>query len=180
MNTGPSIADAARPVLGLPRGWRRFVFGRNPRLTLVRAAALAAGCLFLFKFILLPVRVTGGSMEPNYRDGRVNLINTLAYRVHPPRRGDVVGIRFSGPSLMLLKRVVGLPGERVGFRNGRVTVNGEPLDEPYLRRVSNWNLDPVELGPDEFFVVGDNRSMPMHLHTFGRAERARILGRTVL
>lgn len=159
---------------------RRFIFGRNLRFTLIRATTLAVVCFILFKFILLPVRVTGGSMEPNYRNGRVNFINTLAYRSHPPRRGDVVGIRFSGPSIMLLKRVVGLPGERIGFREGRVTVNGVPLDEPWLRLPSNWNLDPVELGPDEYFVVGDNRSMPMHLHTFGRAERARILGKAVL
>lgn len=163
-----------------PASLRRLVFGRNPRLTILRAAILAATCFILFKFILLPVRVTGGSMEPNYRDGRVNLINTLAYRSHPPRRGDVVGIRFSGPSIMLLKRVVGLPGESIGFREGRVTVNGEPLDEPWVRHASNWSLEPVELGPDDYFVVGDNRSMPMHLHTFGRADRARILGRAVL
>jgi len=172
---------AASPPAAAPAsGFRRFVFGRNLRFTLLRAAALAGVCFVVFKFILLPVRITGASMEPNYRDGRINLINTLAYRNHPPRRGDVVGIRFSGPSLMLLKRVVGLPGERIGFREGRVTVNGLPLDEPWLRHVSNWNLDPVELGPDEYFVVGDNRSMPMHLHTFGRAERVRILGKAVL
>jgi signal peptidase I len=81
---------------------------------------------------------------------------------------------------MLLKRVVGLPGERIGFSGGFVTVNGKTLDEPYLLWPSKWDREPVELAPDEFFVVGDNRTMPMKDHTFGIAKRERILGKLML
>jgi signal peptidase I len=119
-------------------------------------------------------------MLPSYKDGRVNFINRLAYRNHPPQRGDVVGVRFAGPSVMLLKRVVGLPGERIGFSTGHVTVNGKSLDEPYPLWPSNWEREPVELAPDEYFVVGDNRTMPMRDHTFGIAKRERILGKLML
>jgi signal peptidase I len=154
--------------------------GRNPRVTLARAAALALGAYVIFRFILLPVRVTGGSMEPTYHDGRINFINEFAYHSHEPERGDVVGVRFSGHSIMLLKRVVGQPGELIGFTNGHVTVNGEVLPEPYLKNPSDWVRDPVQLGPDEYFVVGDNRSMPIENHMFGVAKRERIIGKILL
>lgn len=163
-----------------PSLMRRLVIGRNPRFTLYRALALVVVSFITFTFILTPIRVTGISMEPNYRNHRINFINRLAYWRHGPQRGDVIAIRFSGESRMLLKRVVGLPGERIGFVRGRITVNDRVLDEPYLKFSSDWNAEPVEVGPDEYFVVGDNRTMPKHLHDHGRAERARILGKTLL
>lgn len=172
--------NVARPVPAEPSLVRRLIIGRNPRLTLVRALVLVVVSFITFTFFLTPIRVVGISMEPNYRNQRLNFINRLAYWRHGPQRGDVISIRFSGESRMLLKRVVGLPGERIGFVGGRITVNGQLLDEPYLKLPSDWNADPVEVGPDEYFVVGDNRSMPKHLHDHGRAERARILGKTLL
>lgn len=157
-----------------------MTIGRNLRVTLVRAVFLGILTVIVFKVAVLPVRVTGISMLPTYRDGRVNFINRLAYRSHPPRHGDVVGVRLAGPSIMFLKRIVGVPGERIGFSEGHVTVNGTKQDEPYLRWPSNWEREPVELAPDEFFVVGDNRTMPMRDHTFGVATRERILGKLLL
>ena len=161
--------------------WLRILtIGRNPRLTLVRAIILGVLTVAIFKTCILSVRVQGGSMLPTYKNNRVNFLNRLAYRKHGPQRGDVVGIRFAGPSVMLLKRVVGLPGERIGFHAGSVTVNGRAIAEPYVQFPSDWERDPVLLGPDEYFVVGDNRSMPMEDHTFGIARRERILGKAML
>lgn len=161
--------------------WLRVLaIGRNPRLTLVRAVILGVLTFVAFKVSILPVRVQGGSMLPSYQNNRVNFLNRLAYRRHAPQRGDVVGIRFAGPSIMLLKRIVGLPGERIGFTSGHVTVNGEVVAEPYLKFPSNWEREPVLLGPDEYFVVGDNRSMPIQDHTFGVGRRERILGKAML
>lgn len=163
------------------RSWLRvLILGRNPRFTLIRAGVLALTAFIVFKFILLPVRVTGGSMEPTYRNRSINFINQLAYRSQEPQRGDVVGVRFAGRHVMLLKRVVGRPGELIGFSNGRVTVNGQPLDEPYVKLPADWNRYPVQLGPNDYFVVGDNRSMPMENHTFGICARERILGKILL
>lgn len=162
-------------------GWLRIItIGRNPQVTAVRAVILGILTIIVFKTAVLPVRVSGISMLPTYRDGRVNFINRLAYRKHDPRRGDVVGVRFAGPSVMLLKRVVGLPGERIGFSSGHVTVNGKSQDEPYPLWPSNWEREPVFLAPDEFFVVGDNRTMSISNHTFGIAKRERILGKLLL
>ncbi len=167
--------------------WLRILaVGRNPRRTLVRAAVLAVVCLVVFKFLLLPVRIEGISMTPAFADRSFHLVNRLSFVWREPRRGDVVGIRFTDPQgmfaphIMLLKRVVGLPGEAISFANGRVRVNGLDLDEPYQKGPCDWNKAPVTLHPGEYFVVGDNRSMPKELHVFGSVHRSRIVGKTLL
>jgi signal peptidase I len=75
-----------------------------------------------------------------------------------------------------VKRIVGLPGERIGFRDGILMVNGRSLDEPYVQQREKWNMRETALAPGEFFVVGDNRGMRMAEHEFGRVRRERIAG----
>ena len=164
----------------VPRWLRIVVIGRNPKVTLARAVVLAVLCVVVFKLILLHIRVEGISMLPAYQDGSKHFVNRVAYLWHEPQRGDVVGIRLAGIHLMYLKRVIGLPGETVAFANGQVLINGVVLDEPYEKLPCDWTLPPEKLGPDEYFVVGDNRSMPSHDHTFGKVERNRIVGKAIL
>jgi signal peptidase I len=173
---------------GLGSRLRILAVGRNPKRTLVRAAILALVCVVVFKFVLLPVRVAGLSMAPTYADHSVNFVNRLSYHWHEPQRGDVVCIRlnlpptngWSAPHIMYLKRVIGLPGETVLFVDGRVRVNGQTLEEPYEKGPCDWNTAPVTLGSNEYFFVGDNRSMPKEEHTFGKPERSRIVGKALL
>lgn len=157
-----------------------LVFGRNLKWTLLRAAVLAVGCVVVLEFLVLPIRIEGISMQPTYADRSINFINRLAYLSHAPRRGDVVGIRLAGYHVMYLKRIIGLPGDTVAFVGGRVLINGGLLDEPYEKLSCDWDYGPVKLAPDEYFVVGDNRSMPVEDHYFGRCERNRILGKVLL
>lgn len=167
----------------LLRGLQIVVFGRRPKLTLVRIAVLVVTCLILFKGVLLPIRITGISMLPTYKDRSVNFVNRLAYRWHPPRRGDVVDIRYADGAdtrLTYLKRVIGLPGETVAFENGRVLINGEPLDEPYLKLPCDWGCSPVKLKDDECYVVGDNRTMPPADHWHRPVLLRQIVGKVVL
>ncbi|MGO8838826.1 MAG: signal peptidase I [Limisphaerales bacterium] len=191
-------SNAGREQSRLPRWVRIAAIGRNPKATLVRVTVLVITCFVTFKFILLPIRIEGISMLPTYKDRSVNLINRLAYVRQEPQRGDVVSIRFDReetnelagipqaagwlktPHVMLLKRIVGLPGETVAFENGRVLINGEVLDEPYEKAPCDWNRPPVKVGPDEYFVVGDNRTMPWEGHVFGRALRSQIIGKVIL
>ena len=168
-------------------GWLQIVLiGRRPKATLVRIMVLTAVCVVTFKFVLLPIRVEGISMEPTYHDRRVNCVNRLAYLRSEPQRGDVVAIRFSDPGkfsaprTMLMKRILGLPGESVSFHGGHAYINGQLLDEPYLKNPCDWEHDPIQCGPDEYYVVGDNRSMPFDLHTQGLAGRDRIVGKVLL
>lgn len=162
-------------------GWlRRAIIGRNPRRTLVRAALLALSCFLISQYVLRPVRVDGISMLPTYRDNGVNFVNRLAYFFHEPQRGDVVGIRLAGEHAMYMKRIVALPGETVAFREGRLWINGQPLEEPYVKLPCDWAQPPQQVGSGEYYVVGDNRSMDFWGHVQGRALRKRIIGKVLL
>ena len=119
-------------------------------------------------------------MMPAYKDRRPNFVNRLGYVFHEPRRGDVVTIRTSGLSIMFMKRVIGLPGETVAFHQGRAIIDGQALDEPYIKYPCDWELPPRHLGPNEYFLVGDNRSMAASDHTMGIATRDRIVGKVML
>ena len=167
-----------------PSRWRSHlrtaVIGRNPRFTLVRIVGIVTVIFLVREFALLPIKVMGQSMMPTYQDHGVNFVNRLAYLSHVPQRGDVVAIRYAGQSVMLMKRIVGLPGESIAFHRGRVMVNGQLLDEPYMKYDCDWEIAPVTIGPDDFFVVGDNRSMPPESHLFGETERKRIVGKILL
>jgi signal peptidase I len=161
--------------------WARIILiGRNPAWTGVRIIVLVTLTFFLAKFVFIPIRVEGISMLPTYRQGRVNFVNALAYRSQGPQRGDVISIRMAGMRVMLMKRVVGLPGEVVAFRDGRLWIDGKPVAEPYVKYPCTWQRDPEKVGPDEYYVVGDNRSMPRADHSEGMAKRKRIVGKVLL
>ncbi len=141
----------------------RAIFGRHPRRTLIRLSLLVALTVVLFKFFILPIQVSGSSMEKTYLDGRVNFVNRLAYTWAKPRRGDVVAIRVPTERDMLLKRIVGLPGERVALFDGEVFINGKRLDEPYVRLKHGYGMKELPpLEPNYYFVIGDNRKISVY------------------
>jgi signal peptidase I len=158
---------------------RRLVFGRNPRRTAVRILVLGAVSFVTFRWLLVPIRTQGSSMLPTYGPGRMNLVNRMAYGATGPDRGDVVAIEMAGPHVLYVKRVIGLPGERVAVAGGQVQINGAPLSEPYVRFRRPWDVPEVTLGPQEYFVMGDNRGMSEGEHDFGRVDVGKILGRVV-
>jgi signal peptidase I len=145
-----------------------------------RIVILVVVCFVIAKFVLLPIRISGPSMLPTYGEHGVNFVNRMAYLFHEPRRGDVVAIRLAGPSIMFMKRIIGLPGETVTFHEGHVFIDGKPLDEPYLKFPCAWEHEARTLGPFEYYFVGDNRSMPQVDHTEGKASRERIVGKVLL
>jgi signal peptidase I len=163
-----------------PAWWQIVLVGRNPRFTVVRIAVTVLLAWLVFGEILRPIKVAGPSMEPTYRFGQINFVNRWSFKFHPPARGDVVGVRMAGESVIYLKRIVGLPGERIRFRRGKVYINDEPLDEPYVRNPAPWNEAEMQLGPDEYFIVGDNRTMPARDHTHGAFRRSDLIGRVLL
>lgn len=155
-----------------------IIVGRNLRWTLIRASLIVVASIVIFGWVLLPVRTYGVSMEPTYRAGELVFVNALAYRTGKPKRGDIVAIELAGRQVVFLKRIVGLPGEHISFRAGLVLVDGQPLAEEYVRyRVPDWNVPDTKLGPNEYFVVGDNRSMPQQLHEFGKVAESRLIGK---
>ena len=145
----------------------------------MRVLALAAVAFVTIKWLLIPIRTDGISMLPTYNSHALNLVNRLSYAYSTPARGDVVAIRLAGPSLVYVKRIVGLPGERLSIIKGVIHINGVPLDEPYVRDRRPWDRAEITLGPQEYFAVGDNRGMSQGFHKFGVVDRERILGKVV-
>jgi signal peptidase I len=177
-----SIMEPAATTTRWPGLVRIVLIGRNPKRTLARVVVLAVVCylffkFFFFKMVVLPVRIEGNSMFPTYHDHGWNYVNKLAYRHSEPQRGDVVSIRMSGEHVMYLKRIVGLPGETVAFENGHLLINGKEMEEPYMKsHLAAPDLEPVTLGRDEYYVIGDNRMNSER----GKIGRERIVGRVIL
>ena len=158
---------------------RRLVFGAKPKRTAVRVVVLAAVSAVTFTWVLTPIRAEGVSMMPAYRPGSLHLVNRMAFAFNTPSRGDVVAIRLAGPHVVYVKRVVALPGERFSMVKGQAFVIGEALREPYAYNPAPWDVPEVTLTADEYYVIGDNREMRASEHTFGRADRVRIIGRVL-
>ena len=162
--------------------WLRiFSIGRRPKWTMIRLAVLITLTFGTYEFVFLPVQVVGISMEPTYHNRSLNLLNRLSYvGGKEPRRGDIVGIRMTGEHAVLLKRVVGLPGERLAFHQGIVWINGTPIEEPYLKLPHRWETAEEYVRPDHYYFVGDNRSMDVEYHEHGSALRSQIIGKVVI
>jgi signal peptidase I len=168
------------PKSAAPPWWQRILIGSHPKRTLVRLVILVLFSVVVFKWVLIPVRIIGISMEPTYRNGKINCINRWSFLWRAPQRGDVVGIRLAGENVMLLKRIIALPGERIAVRDGIILVNGVQLEESYVRR-PRFPSDEEErlLKADEYYVIGDNREMPLESHTHGIYPTRRLVGRVL-
>lgn len=137
-------------------------------------------------FLVQPFYVKGASMEPNFHDHEYLIINEIGYRFGEPKRGDVVVLRYpNDPRQFFIKRVIGLPGERVVVSGGAVTIyndehpDGWRLDESaYLPegRITTGNED-VTLDSDTYYVFGDNRAASLDSRTFGGVNRKFIVGK---
>lgn len=172
--------DGETKTGSLPRWLHTLVLGRRPKWTFVRIGILVVTTFILLEFVLIPIRVTGISMSPNYADGSINFINRLAYVHSKPKRGDVVGVFKAGGYQLYMKRIVGLPGESVSFHKGKLYIDGRPLAEPYVRSFCDWEMAPVHLGPNFYYVVGDNRSMHWEDHYQFKADLVtQIVGKVI-
>ncbi|WP_240744866.1 signal peptidase I [Desulforhopalus sp. IMCC35007] len=172
LNITPIFSDPIMPSSPI----RRFFFPALTKRFFLRLLLLSLACYIIFGHILIPLRIQGMSMEPTYQDGSYALCWRLQFLLSPPKRFDVVTVRFSGRRVMLLKRVVALVGETVEFRNGLLYVNGNPVEEPYVHYRSDWQLPQRTVAPGHIYVVGDNRGTPMARHQFGEVNMNRIVG----
>ena len=139
-------------------------------------------------FLIQPFYVKGASMEPNFYNHEYLIINEISYRFVAPERGDAIVLRYPlEPSQYFIKRIIGLPGEKVRVAGGQVYIfnaahpAGEPLKEDYLPSgLLTYGDAELTLGADEYFVLGDNRSASLDSRVFGPITRRDIIGKTLL
>lgn len=139
-------------------------------------------------YIAQPFIVRGASMEPNFEDRNYLVIDEISYSLRAPRRGEAVVFRFpKDQRQFFIKRIIGMPGERIEIRKGEIKVfnksypEGFTLQEPYLD-VSDrltWPELTATLGEDAYFVLGDNRDASSDSRTWGELEKKFIVGRAV-
>jgi len=146
---------------------------------LVVAVAVSA---FIILFLYQPVRVEGTSMLPVLEDQDRLFINKMAYRVGEIRRGDVVVFQYPrDPTKSYIKRVIAQPGDELRIDQGHVFVNGVRLREPYVpsRFADDRSQPEMTLPANEFFVMGDHRSISSDSREFGPVSRDLIYGKAV-
>jgi signal peptidase I len=159
---------------GAESAWKKFVFGHNPKKTLVRVCLWTFAINLSFHSLLLPITVSGISMSPTYESGARNLVNKLAYVRHSPKRGDVIVLR-TNENEMFIKRIVALPGETVLISNGEINIDNRCLKDAHSTLKIPWETKPVVLKENEYFVIGDNRECSV----FGPIRQNQILGKVI-
>ena len=145
--------------------------------TIIPALLIALAINF---FVAQPTLVRGYSMEPTLHQEERLLVEKVSYRFHAPQRGDIVVLKVAQEPIPLVKRVIGLPGETVEIRQGKVYVNGQHLDEPYLRQVPYGNMPARPVPAGSIFVLGDNRNNSNDSRYFGVVPLDDVVGKAWL
>jgi signal peptidase I len=120
------------------------------------------------------VKIVGSAMEPNFHDGQIVAVEEVS--VEELRRGDVIYFTADGKR-DYLKRLIGLPGETIEIRDGKLYINDKLLDEPYIKESMRGSSSSIALGPDKYYVLGDNRNNSSDSRAFGSISSKDILGR---
>jgi signal peptidase I len=171
----------------------------------LEAVVMAVLVFILIQTSLQNFKVEGYSMRPTLLEGQYLLVNKLVYfrldqerlarivpfwrvnepeerfAIHPPHRGEVIVFHFpEDPTRDFVKRVIGVPGDRISLRNGEVFLNGSRLEEPYITSKGNSNANVVVVEEKEYFVLGDNRRGSNDSRNWGPVPEENILGKVWL
>jgi len=123
------------------------------------------------------IRVDGFSMEPTLHSGEFVVVNKLAYKYGEPKLGDVIVFRYPrDPEQEYIKRVIGTPGDRVTIANGKVHVNGELIQEPYIAAPPTYQNE-WHVPENSLFVLGDNRNNSSDSHSWGPVPMEYVIGK---
>lgn len=152
----------------------------------VETIVIAIGAVLIVRtFIAQPFLVSGSSMEPSFHDGNYLLVDELTYRLRDPQRGEVIVFRYPGDPTSksyYIKRVIGLPHEKLVIDSKGVTISSQGeekhVSEPYILQFdsSTFGRFEIELGDNQYFVMGDNRNFSFDSRSWGPLRRSDIIG----
>ena len=152
-------------------GFMRFV------IDVVETLILSIVLFAAINAVSARIRVDGASMEPTLQSGEFVIVNKLAYLFGEPTTGDVIVFHFPrDPGQEYIKRIIGLPGDRVEIKNGEVYVNDQVLDEDYIAASPVYE-DILEVPVDSLFVLGDNRNNSSDSHNWGPVPLDYVIGK---
>ena len=143
---------------------------------------IIAVVLFIKAFIVTPIKVNGESMYPTLEEGDIMILNKTAYYFSEPKRFDIVVINTKDN--YIIKRIIGLPGEEIEYKDNVLYVNGEEVEEP-VEGLQTDDFTSEELGSkkvpeNSYLVLGDNRPESYDSRSIGFIQKNQILGRTTL
>lgn len=127
-------------------------------------------------FVVSPIRVNGASMDPTLNDKDIMLLDEISYRFFDVERFDIVVVKEEDE--YLIKRVIGLPGETVEYKNDKLYIDGKYVKEDFKHK-ETFDFSTT-LGKDEYFIMGDNRTNSTDSRVFGPISRDKIMGKTSL
>ncbi len=180
---GYPLEPEPEPTPPKPSLIKKFLHLTREILETIVPAVLIA--LLINLFLAQATRVYGQSMEPNLHTDQRLIVEKLTYNrfvrqyfaIEGPERGDVVVISInSNGGELLIKRVIGLPGDVIEIRDNRVFVNSIPLEEPYLGGITAGFYGPVVVPPLHIFVLGDNRNYSNDSRNFGTVPLKNVVG----
>jgi signal peptidase I len=157
----------------------------------VLAFVAIAVALLIQAFVVKPYRIPSGSMENTLLIGDRVLVDRISWRFSNPKRGDIVVFHPPSGGTVLIKRIIGLPGETVSLNDGSVYIDGQKLNEPYVRTVNGkpepsdpfsnglpWSLQqPYKVPVGSYFLMGDNRTHSGDSRAIGPIARGQFVGR---
>jgi signal peptidase I len=139
---------------------------------------LAVLIFLVIRTLVQNYRIEGQSMEPNFQHGQYLLVNKLAYRLGDYSRGDVIVFHYpNNPSQDYIKRVIGLPGDTIEFRDGVLMVNGLNVAEPYDQVPIARDIQAQTVAPGFLYVLGDNRPASSDTRTWGQLSQEFVIGK---
>ncbi|MFH1255515.1 MAG: signal peptidase I [bacterium] len=169
----------------MSRNFLRYIF------ELVKVVAVSLAIIIPVRYYLIqPFYVKGASMEPNFYDKEYLIVDEISFRLKNPERGDIIVFKYPrNPEEYFIKRIIGLPGEKVQIKNGFVYIYNEKnpeglkLEESYLPendKTYGLNEESVTLNSNEYYVLGDNRNFSKDSRSFGAVDGELIIGRVLL
>lgn len=125
-------------------------------------------------FIITPVKVDGDSMKETLNDNDILLL----YKLGSIKRFDIVVLDEAYDNEKIIKRVIGMPGETISIKNDKIYINGKVIDNSFAYGTTS-DVDKIELGEDEYFILGDNRLISKDSRYFGPVTKSEIIGKVV-
>ncbi len=159
----------------------------NPWVEAFKTITLSAVLAFGIRSFVAEARyIPSGSMLPTLQINDRLIIDKISYNFRNPERGDIVvfsptdALKAQNFKDAFIKRLLGLPGDKVEVKGGRVYVNDQPLKENYIDEKPNYNFGPVTVPPNQYLVLGDNRNNSYDSHYWGFVPRDHIIGKAVV